>query len=204
MRRRAPFRLGLCLVPLLLSASPSAARPGGFEQGVLAEINRVRADPQGYARELRRHAMMVEASYGTDDPFAMEDPYAVEDAIDFLRRQPRLPPLRADGRLAAAARSHVAAQGPRGGVGHGAPGSLGRRLQSHGVWAGLAAESISYGQSTPRDVVRQLVVDSRVPGRGHRKDVFGRSYQAAGVACGAHAAWRRMCVIDFAGAFARR
>jgi uncharacterized protein YkwD len=98
----------------------------------------------------------------------------------------------------------VDAQGPRGDVGHGPHGSLGRRMESHGVWAGLTAESISYGQATPRDVVRQLVVDAGVRDRGHRKDIFGPAYQDAGVACGRHARWRFMCVIDFAGSIVRR
>jgi uncharacterized protein YkwD len=107
-------------------------------------------------------------------------------------------------RIAAAARQHAARQGPRGDVGHGAPGSLGQRLRSAGLYAGLEAESISYGQESPRDVIRQLVVDSGVPDRGHRHDLFGRAYQAAGVACGPHAEWGSMCVIDLAGAIVRR
>jgi uncharacterized protein YkwD len=185
-----------------LFAVPAFAGP--FEDEVLSELNRVRAHPQQFAAELRR-AEIAQARFGDGaGPLAQEEPDAVEDAIGFLMRQAPLPPLQRDRRLAAAARSHVATQGPRGDVGHGAPGALGRRLQREGVWAGLAAEEISYGQSTPRDVVRQLVIDSRVPSRGHRRDLFGHAYQAAGVACGEHARWGSMCVIDVAGAIMRR
>ena len=53
-------------------------------------------------------------------------------------------------------------------------------------------------------VVRQLVVDSCVPNRAHRKDLFGGAYQAGGVACGPHADYGAMCVIDFAGAIVQR
>jgi uncharacterized protein YkwD len=199
---RAPALLGLILSSLLL---PAPAFAGAFEDQVLAELNHVRAHPQAYARELRRAEIAhARYGYGVGDDLAEEDPDAVEDAIGFLTRQPPLAPLSADHRLAAAARIHVASQGPRGRVGHGAPGSLGRRLQSEGLWAGLEAESISYGKSTPRDVVRQLVIDSGVPGRGHRKDLFGHAFQAAGVACGPHAEWGSMCVVDMAGAIVRR
>ncbi|MDB5446596.1 MAG: SCP-like extracellular [Phenylobacterium sp.] len=201
MRAYASVCLGLFLASALFASSP--ARAGGFEDQVLTEVNQIRAHPQAYARELR-HAEVAQARYGDGYGMAQEDPDAVEDAIDFLMRQPPLPPLQADRRLAAAARAHVAAQGPRGDVGHGGPGALGQRLQSHGLWAGLAAETISYGQRSPRDVVRQLVVDSGVPNRGHRKDLFGHAFQAAGVACGRHAEWGSMCVIDFAGAIVRR
>jgi uncharacterized protein YkwD len=135
---------------------------------------------------------------------AQEDPAAVDDAIDYLMRERPLPPLARDGRLAAAAREHVARQGPTGDVGHGAPGSMGRRLQSEGVYAGLEAESISYAQRTPRNVVRQLIVDSGVPDRGHRKDLLGHGFQEAGVGCGRDARYGSMCVIDLAGAVVRR
>jgi uncharacterized protein YkwD len=207
MRARASALFGLLLVAPALLAAPVPAHAGQFENAVLAELNRVRAHPQAYARELQR-GQVAPARYGEDgedmDDTAQQDPDAVDDAIDFLMRQPPLPPLEPDGRLAAAARTHVLRQGPRGDVGHGPAGSLGQRLQSQGLYAGLEAEGISYGQRTPRDVIRQLVIDSGVPSRGHRKDLFGHGFQAAGVACGPHAQWGSMCVIDYAGAIVRR
>jgi uncharacterized protein YkwD len=128
----------------------------------------------------------------------------VREAIAFLDRQAPLPPVTADGRIAAAAFDHVSAQGPTGQVGHGAAGSLGRRMQGHGVWAGLSAEAISYGQANAEDVITQLIIDSGTPDRGHRKILFSPSLQLAGAACGRHAAYRSMCVIDFAGALPGR
>jgi hypothetical protein len=199
-------RRGASLIAAALTAviTSAPAHAGSFEDQVLAEINRIRANPRALAAELRR-AGLVQARYGYGEgPLGFEDPDAVEDAIGFLMRQPPLPPLARDGRLADAARVHVQRQGPSGQVGHGAAGALGRRLQAEGLWAGLSAENISYGQNGPREVVRQLVVDSGVPGRGHRKNLFSGAYQAAGVACGGHAQWGSMCVIDFAGAIVRR
>ena len=203
MRARASAWLGLFALPLLF-VTPTPVRAGGFESAVLAEINEVRANPRAFARELRRQQVR-DARYG-DEAYGMsqEDPYAVDEAIDFLMRQPPLPPLAHDLRLAAAARRHVARQGPRGEVGHGGSGGLTQRLQAQGLYAGVAAEGISYGQESPRDVVRQLVIDSRVPGRGHRRDLFSPAYQAAGVACGPHRRWGEMCVIDYAGSIMRR
>jgi uncharacterized protein YkwD len=205
MRLRFSACLGLLVGPvLLLLAAPSPLHASTFEDAVLAELNRVRGQPQAYARELYRE--QVTPSRYDEQPGAVDqdDPDAVEDAIDFLMHQSPLPPLAPDDRLAAAANAHAASQGPTGEVGHGAPGSLGTRIQRQGLYAGIEAESISYGQRTPRGVVRQLIIDSGVPNRAHRRDLLGRSFQAAGVGCGRHAEWGSMCVIDLAGAIVRR
>jgi hypothetical protein len=71
--------LGSCL----LAAAAAPARADAFEDEVLAEINFARANPDRYARELRRH----DAAYERGG--AYDDPEATEDAVDFLMRQPR-------------------------------------------------------------------------------------------------------------------
>ena len=188
--------------PLLMRAAvavalviPAIAQAADLDAAVLDEINHVRAHPADYARELRR---------APDWALEQEEPGAVEEAIDFLERQAPLAPLKGDRRLDAAARQHAQAQGLRGDVGHGPAGSLGGRLRANGVFAGLCAENISYGHDDARAIVRQLVIDSRVAGRGHRRNIFSTGYSAAGVACGEHRQWGSMCVIDFAGAIVQR
>jgi uncharacterized protein YkwD len=187
----APAFAGLMFLALA-PAAQSASLSARLDDAVLDELNFARARPAEYADELRRE---LDRS---------DDPAAVEEAIDFLERQASLPPLAPDRRIAAAARQHAQAQGPRGDVGHGPAGSLGRRLRGQGVWAGLSAENISYGFEDPRDIVRQLIIDSGVPNRGHRRNIFAAGYQLAGVACGPHRAYGYMCVIDFAGALPPR
>lgn len=192
MRFSGRMVLAPAIAGLFLLAQAPVAQAAHLDDAVLDELNFARARPAEYARELRR------------DLDRSDDPAAVEEAIDFLDRQASLPPLEADRRVTAAARQHTASQGPRGEVGHGPAGALGRRLREQGVWAGLSAENISYGYDDPRDVVRQLIIDSGVPGRGHRRNIFGSAYQLAGVACGPHRAYGYMCVIDFAGALPPR
>jgi uncharacterized protein YkwD len=203
--RTSSIWLGLLLAPALLVTAPRPAHAGGFEDAVLAELNRVRTNPQAYAQELRgREITPANYAMDADDGLDQEDPEAVADAIDYLMRQRPLPPLTQNGRLAAAADEHVATQGPTGEIGHGPPGNFAQRMRDEGVFAGIEAESISYGQPTPRDVIRQLIVDSGVPSRGHRKDLLGSAFQAAGVGCGRHAEYGSMCVIDLAGAMMTR
>ena len=182
-------------VLLAVLALPLPAQARGLEAQVLAELNYARANPARYADEL------AQGGWALRD----EDPRVVDEAIGFLLAQRPLPPLRAHAGLQAAAGAHVRAQARRGTEGHGGgAGGLAARLKAQGVWAGLSAETISYGYAEAREVVVQLVVDSRVPGRGHRKTIFGAGYSLAGVACGPHAAYGAMCVIDFAGALAPR
>ena len=190
---------------LVLLATSPLARAGSLEDAVLEEVNFARTHPADYARELRGEQVSGHRGRGWST-LADQDSDALDEAIDFLERQAPLPALRGDGRLAASAFDHASVQGPRGELGHGGPGgaTFSQRLKREGVWAGLAAEAISYGYDSPRDVVRQLVIDSGVPSRGHRRDIFGRSYQVAGVSCARHALWGAMCVIDFAGALVAR
>lgn len=186
---------------VLLLAGPAGAQ--SLDRGVLRELNFARTRPAEYARVLLEEARSPRSAASS---FAYEDRGALAEALDFLRRQAPLRPLSVMSGLAAAALDHAVAQGRQGGFGHvGAGGeSLGERLHRHGVWAGMAAEDISYGYQTPRDVVRQLIVDSGVPSRGHRNNIFDSGYRAVGVGCGGHRLYGAMCVIDFAGAVVRR
>jgi uncharacterized protein YkwD len=179
--------------------APQAHAAESFEEEVLAVINYARTHPQAFARHLRDGS----AEYAT---WTGDEPGAVDEAVAFLMRQPSLPPLRWEARLGTSARNHADAQGWTGQEGHVGPrgDTFSQRLQRVGLHAGLSAESISYGQMSPEDVVRQLIVDSGVRNRGHRRDIFSGSFQAAGVGCGEHARYGAMCVIQYAGAIVAR
>lgn len=196
-----PCVLAAALAASLLSL-PAAAQT--LDEAVLAEVNFARTHPAQYARELARTAMRGGVEGYSE--IGNEDVDAMAEALAFLERQRPLPPLTASAGLAAAARAHASAQGRTWQVGHVSPdgATLAERLHAHGVWAGLAAEDISYGYRDPAEVVRQLIVDSGVPGRGHRQNIFGAHYQAAGVSCAPHREYGAMCVIDFAGALVKR
>jgi uncharacterized protein YkwD len=193
------------VLALALALAPAAASAGPVADGVLAEINFARTQPQAYARQrLAQPAAYDRWGHG-DRPLA-DDPEAIEEAIEVMMRQRPLPPLQWDTRLADAAREHVRGQGASGQMGHAGRGGLtpGERMQQAGVFAGITAEDISYGYEDPRNVVLQLIIDSGVASRGHRQNILSRSLQKAGVACGEHRAWGSMCVIDFAGAIVQR
>ena len=62
----------------------------------------------------------------------------------------------------------------------------------------FVGESISYGMADADAVVRQLIVDDGVPGRGHRILLFKNDFRFAGVGCSGHRRYGHMCVVDLA------
>jgi uncharacterized protein YkwD len=128
---------------------------------------------------------------------------ALDDAIRFLRRAKPQPPLALSPGLCLAAADHCREQagGATGHYGsHG--GDPGNRISRYGVVSQGWAENIAYGRHTAREIVLALIVDDGVRGRGHCKNIFNPTYDAAGAAYGPHARFGSVCSIDFASGYA--
>jgi subtilisin family serine protease len=163
----------------LASAAPAAGpRPqDSYSAAVLDEINKLRTDPQGYARKLKT------VLHGK----------GVGQAIAILEKLEPLPPLEFDGRLTDAAGAHAADEGPQGKVEHtGSDGSTpAQRMRRAGVTSTTYSEVISMAQSTPEQVVFQLISDG-----AHLDDLIDPNLKLVGVGCGPNAKWGHMCVVD--------
>ena len=83
-------------------------------------------------------------------------------------------------------------------------GDVAGRMNRYGRWGVIWGENLSYGRSTARDIVLALIIDDGLPGRKHRKNIFNPAFSVAGAAYGAHARYRSVCSIEFAGAFAEQ
>lgn len=195
----APFATGI---------ERGAIRSTALERAVLAEVNRARTDPRGYAARLEALLPRFDGRLLHRDGDAVpirtrEGASAVREAIGVLRRTPSRHALRWSDGLAAAARDHVREQGPRGALGHdGGDGSTTeQRVDRHGRWSARLSENIMYGPATARDVVIGLIVDDGVADRGHRENALDPKVRVAGVACGPHARYGTMCVVLHAGGF---
>ena len=162
---------------------------------VETELNLARTAPRQYARIVASRALGHRH---------IEGDRVVGEAVRFLEKARPLPPLTRSEGLSASALSHVLDLGPSGARGHaGRDGSTPwKRMARFGQWSGHAAENISYGEHDARGIVVALIVDDGVRGRGHRLNIFGRDLLRVGIACGPHAGFGTMCVLDFAGAFA--
>ncbi len=188
-----------------------------LEGEVLAEINRARSDPRGYAESLRRlrESFRDRFSYVDDgvNYLTQEGVDAVDEAIAFLQGVPAVPVLAGSRCLALAARDLALDQALRGGIGHAASDGSDplRRLEryirltpSHFLTqAGrvAAGEVIAYGRDQARAIVAMLIVDDGVPERGHRRVLFDPRFTHAGVAFGPHPLYGWACVVDLAGSF---
>jgi uncharacterized protein YkwD len=197
----------LALFCVMLIASGAAAQDGMARQ-MLAETNLARTAPQSYAghlRELRRQYQGK--SYWLPGSAALvltsEGVVALDEAVRFLERQAPLPALSWSEGLALAAADLVKDQGQGSETGHTGrqSGDMGERIERHGTWVKQIAENIGYGPDTARLMVMQLIIDDGVPGRGHRKNIFTPGFKVAGAACGPHASFRTMCVMEFAAGF---
>ncbi len=184
------------LLPLLFLLLTSLGCLASTDSAVLDEINLARTHPLQYAD-------IVDACMRA---LPGADPRCVAEAEAFLRRQHPIDPLESVQGLMMSARNQVADQGATGAVGHsGNDGSSPwSRMARWGQWTGRAGENISYGYSDARSIVVTLIVDQGVPGHGHRKNIFCRDFKVAGAACGPHAQYGAMCVIDFAEGFAEK
>jgi len=196
-----PLVLALDVTLAALGSAPRASAPAPVEGAVLAELNRARADPSGFAQSLRDwrglyHGTLIvrpgsSVAYRTTEGVA-----PVDEAIAFVERRAQGSRLTPAPVLTAAAADHQTEQRATGDVGHdGTDGSTpADRVRRRGGdrWVG---EVIAYGADDPGDIVRQLVVDDGVGDRGHRKLLFDPSLRYAGVSCGAHPVYRYMCVI---------
>jgi uncharacterized protein YkwD len=188
-------------------AEPQEETRAGLEAEVLAEINRLRANPERYARRLRAvrawyHGDVMRAPGDGIGVRTHEGLAALDEAIADVESRAPLPPLVTNPRLAASAARLAESQGATGQVGHISPDGKkpGQRMRAAGLYAGITEEDISYGASTAEAVVRQLLVDDGVPDRGHRLSLFEPGLSVAGVSCGPHVRYGSMCVIDLAGA----
>jgi uncharacterized protein YkwD len=152
---------------------------------VIEEINYVRGHPSDYAAHLR----------------AERGSAAAQEAASDLQSLAPTGPLAPNVGLASAAAEHAADAGAHGLQGHdGRDGSSAfDRMHRHGVWAGIEAEELSFGQSSAASVVHQLIVDNGVPGHRHRRDLLEPKLTRAGAAC-ASAVSGMVCVVDLASA----
>ena len=211
MRLLAFLVLAYSLVAQLLFAvvpSSSAAVPAHVTAAaIIHEMNLARQNPALYAtfiEETRRnYSGRICLLPGNVRMCTHEGVRALDDAIRFLHRAKPQPPFALSPGLCLAAADHCREQAG-GATGHyGNHGSdPGNRMSRYGVVSQGWAENIAYGRHTAREIVLALIVDDGVRGRGHRKNTFNPTYNAAGAAYGSHARFGSVCSIDFASGYA--
>ena len=186
-----------------ISAKPPVAREGGnLTQQVIAELNRVRANPQAYAASIAkfRSCYLADGTLripGRPIMRTREGVAALDEAVRELERARPLPALTASDILVGSAHALVVDQSQSGQFGHGSMPF--ERMARCGVTNDIKGENVAYGARSAQSIVYNLVVDDGVRDRGHRRNVMTTEFHEAGVSYGSHPKYGVMCVIDFAG-----
>lgn len=190
------------------SVSLPGANYTALENGLIDELNFARSNPQGYAAALERDLQFYQGTLfrrpGEESALqTREGAAAVHEAIRVLRQTKPLPTLRASDGLTAGARDHVKDQAPRGLMNHrGTDGSMAwDRVSRYGDWKSKISENMTFGPSTPHDVIAALLIDDGIADRGHRKNILDPEVRVVGISCGAHKSYRVMCDMVHAGGF---
>jgi uncharacterized protein YkwD len=198
----------ILFISLLISGAAPADLLSPIEATIIDELNRVRQDPGGYANFLEEQRVYysgdVLAFPGAPHIRTAEGVAALEQAIKALRSMEPAPELTISAGLCLAARDHVERQGPLGLVGHASTNLSEILLKSrrHAQNPVVVAENIIYGSTNPANwIVLRLLADDGAPDRGHRKNLLDPRYRFIGIACGPHANYEGMCVMDFASRY---
>jgi uncharacterized protein YkwD len=198
------------LVCGILIAAPGIAAAqvlSPLESGILKTLNEFRGDPAGYAAVLKEQRQYYRGDLleipGHTDLLTQEGVRPLDEAIAALEaaKHSNLGRVSFSTGLSHAAADHVLDTGRRGLISH---GDFEGRINRYGTWSGAIGENISYGPREGREVIVGLLVDDGVANRAHRKSLLDPRWRYAGIACGFHARYGTMCVIDLAANYQDR
>lgn len=157
-----------------------------YGKAVLDELNYARTKPYEYATRVLEP--LLNTYEGSELAYLRE-------CISEMKSMQPIVALKSHAGLTNAAIYWVNKQGPSGDIGHD-PNLWPRVKQTVKYKEG--AENISYGYYDARGIVVQLLVDSDIPSRGHRKNILNGRLTHVGIAVGNHSRYDYMCVQDFA------
>ncbi len=208
VKQQLPILWAIIMIWLLTILSLTNAYAVEFlsplESAIVEELNMARQNPSQYAKNLEQTRIFYVGKrlmYPGEIMILLKEGLSgLNEAISFLKAAKPIASLRPSVGLSRAAKDHVNEQGILGRKGHyGRDGSsFSSRIERYGDWRIRIGENIDYGNKEAQRVVRSLIIGDGVSGRGHRKNIFNPDFRIVGVACGTHAVYRAMCVIDFA------
>ena len=149
------------------------------EPEILAEINRVRTNPQGYAHWLEDQKQYYDNIWlrlpGEKPIRAHRLEKAIDEAIAALKEQTPLPALSTSEQTSATASE---------------------KLEDFAT-ASRNIQNISYGRTTAKGIVMSLVVDELFPDRRRRKKLLSPNAEDTGVVCQNDPRYAKICAIAY-------
>jgi uncharacterized protein YkwD len=174
------------------------------EQDLFNEINQARAHPELYVSYLKKMRPLFVGRVYRKTLETQEGWAAVEDAIAYLLTLKAQSPFTMSQGLNKAAAAHIKEQGKSGSTGHMTTRSgamIEDRVKPFGTWEGSIGENLTYGRESARERVLTWLIDDGFATRGHRKRVMSSDYAVAGLSCGKHPEYEKMCCLTLAGGF---
>ena len=166
-------------VPQTSNKQAANVEPKNVEPEILAEINRVRTNPQGYARWLEEQKQYYDNIWlklpGEEPVRAHRLGNAIDEAIAILKEQQPLPPLDISEQTSA-----IATQ----------------KLEDFGT-TNNNIQNISYGRKTAKGIVMSLVVDELFRDRRRRKSLLSPEANDTGIICQSDPRYAKVCAIAY-------
>ena len=152
--------------------------PTTLEPKILAEINRVRTNPQNYAQWLETQRKYYDGIWirlpGEKAVRTNKGKKALEEAIAFLKKQAPLPPLITSPQASAKA-----------------------SLELENFATAQNIQYFSYGRKTATGIVMGLVVDDLFPDRRRRNSLLSPDAENTGVVCKSDPRYAKVCAIAY-------
>eukprot|EP00658_Telonema_sp_P-2_P016428 TRINITY_DN16373_c0_g4_i1.p1 TRINITY_DN16373_c0_g4~~TRINITY_DN16373_c0_g4_i1.p1 ORF type:complete len:265 (+),score=42.24 TRINITY_DN16373_c0_g4_i1:91-885(+) len=186
--------------------SPPRVEPHVTE--LLQELNQARCHPRQYADTLRALLPLFDdisfkppgqaVAILTDEGSA-----AVDDAVACLESLEPLEALQLEPGLNMAAEDHVRDHGPKGLTGQvGSDGTrVADRARRYGECSGCIESSNTYGASSAKMAIAQLVIDDGLQSRANRKRLLSPRWLGIGMAMAQHATLEHVCTVVYAAKF---
>lgn len=172
-------------------------------KAVFEEHNKVRTDPSSYIEKLENCMKHFRGDIlylpGEDGLQTYEGKAAYEEAIEFLKRQIPVNPLKLDDNLSSACQDHLNDIGPKGLSSHDSSDgkNLADRIEKYCEWDGACSENFDFGTKLAEHIVMFFIVDDGLPERSQRKTLFNPEFNYIGVASGEHKEYNLATVINY-------
>lgn len=171
---------------------------------IFNEQNRIRKDPSCYIEKLERALKFFKGKvfrHPAEIPVeTYEGEEGVKKAINFLKTQESLDPLKYSRELSKAAFDHVYDIGSKGLSSHeGSDGNgISDRIERYIEWDGAIAENLDFCYKFAENVVMNLVIDDGSKEKHQRANLFNNNFKYVGIGCGQHKSFKTCTVINYA------
>lgn len=161
-------------------------------------INLARENPSVIIKDLTEMSEKFDGNIYNGYLRTHEGVQAVLEAIDFLKHQEPVPPIKLHDGLQKVAEDFATELGETGKCTHKDKNGQGAAARISNVvnWAGSLSECLSLGSETPEDIVNWWIIDDGTPSRGHRKNLFATTSKFGGVGCASHPKYKVAAILD--------